>query len=128
MSTLIPFAMEFSVRTADPLSPGISRIASKASLDENSTLVPLTAHSKAFEFPVAHTQVIVISPGHRNCLSQTTDVAAVKKKNQQELVSIIKITIDPWCLRRLYNQPKLIISHSIAEVILGAEYLYTTLL
>ena len=79
MSTLIPFTMEFSVRTAKPLDSGIASIVSEALSDENSRLVPLTIHARAFEFPVAHTQVILVAPGHRNCLSQVTDNAAVKK-------------------------------------------------
>ena len=73
--------LEFSVSTTNPFDPGKSRLDSVALFDVKFSLVSLNVHARALEFPVAQTQVTVVSPGHRNCLSQVIEVAAVKRLN-----------------------------------------------
>jgi hypothetical protein len=104
LSTLMRFILELFVSTANALEPVTLRLVSRGSLDVNNSLFPLLVHASAFEFPTVHMQVTV-SPGHTDCLSQSTEVvstiaqAVLKHNNLQDITYQLEET--QW--RSLYQ-------------------------
>ena len=69
--TSILFVLDLLVRIPNAF---ISRLVCKGSLDTNSSLFWSITHASLFELPVAQTQVTA-SPGHTDCLSQSTEIS-----------------------------------------------------
>lgn len=73
--TLMPFASELSVSTANVLEPVTLRLVLGGSVEANINLSPLLVQASVLEFPVVQIQV-TCSPEHTDCLSQLTEVVS----------------------------------------------------